>query len=223
MLPAALVENVIQGFPLFGFAIAIVLGALLMGNEYGWGTLTQVLVQRPGRLSVLAGKLAGLALTVLALTVLMFSAGAACATAIALIEDADVGWPPISEIARGLGAGWLIVLAGVSLGAMLAWLLRSPGPAIGLGLVYVLVLEGILGSFAQESSVVHAVASALPGLNAGSLAAGFVANLDDGGAAPGVLEIVDPGRAVVVLALETLVFLVATAWWFARRDVTTET
>lgn len=222
MLPGSLVENVIQGFPLFGFAIAISLGALAMGSEYGWGTLTPILVQGPGRLSVLAGKLAGLAVVALLLTVLEFVAGAVSAVTIALIERTDVGGPSISQVARGLGAGWLILLTGVSLGAMLAWLLRGPGLAIGLGLVYVLIFEGALGGFADESSVVHAIASWLPGVNAGSLAGSFVTRLDKG-AAPGVVDIVGPTRAAAVVALEAIVFLAVTAWLFVRRDITTET
>jgi hypothetical protein len=51
LLPSALIENTIQGFPLFGLALAIVLGGLAVGNEYGWGTWTTVLVQRGGRVA----------------------------------------------------------------------------------------------------------------------------------------------------------------------------
>ena len=38
-LPANLVENAIAGLPLFGGALLLVLGGLVMGSEYGWDTL----------------------------------------------------------------------------------------------------------------------------------------------------------------------------------------
>src|SRR3712207_2950514 len=56
-LPSELIANSISGFPVFGGAIALILGALAVGSEYGWGTLKTVLIQRPRRLSVYAGKL----------------------------------------------------------------------------------------------------------------------------------------------------------------------
>ena len=48
MLPEKMITGVIAGFPIFGGAIALIFGALVVGSEYGWGTLKTVMVQRPG-------------------------------------------------------------------------------------------------------------------------------------------------------------------------------
>ena len=45
-LPSDLVANLISGLPVFAGAIALILGALAVGSEYGWGTLKTVLTQR---------------------------------------------------------------------------------------------------------------------------------------------------------------------------------
>ena len=50
VLPDATIANVIGGFPVFAGALALVLGALVVGGEYGWGTLKTIFTQRPGRL-----------------------------------------------------------------------------------------------------------------------------------------------------------------------------
>ena len=47
-LPDQLVINTIGGFPVFAGALALVLGALMFGGEYGWGTVKTILTQRPG-------------------------------------------------------------------------------------------------------------------------------------------------------------------------------
>ena len=39
VLPSRLVPNTLGGFPLFAGAIALVIGALSVGSEYGWKTL----------------------------------------------------------------------------------------------------------------------------------------------------------------------------------------
>ena len=40
------------GFPFFGGVLALMLGVLTLGSEYGWGTLRTLFTQGPGRLRV---------------------------------------------------------------------------------------------------------------------------------------------------------------------------
>ncbi len=55
LYPDQFVNNVMgAGFPL-GAAMALVLGALIAGSEYSWGTLKTVFSQRPGRLTTRPG------------------------------------------------------------------------------------------------------------------------------------------------------------------------
>src|SRR5206468_4060990 len=52
LYPDQFVNNVMgAAFPI-GAAVAIVLGALFAGSEYGWGTVKTMFTQRPGRLTV---------------------------------------------------------------------------------------------------------------------------------------------------------------------------
>src|SRR3712207_3496726 len=47
VLPVNLVTNVLNGYPLFGGALVLILGALMTGGEYGSGTLKTLLTQGP--------------------------------------------------------------------------------------------------------------------------------------------------------------------------------
>src|SRR4051794_12387745 len=49
LLPGRLVPNTLGGFPMFAGAIALIIGALVAGSEYGSGTLKTILTQRPRR------------------------------------------------------------------------------------------------------------------------------------------------------------------------------
>lgn len=221
MLPATVVENSIQGFPLFGFVLALVLGGLAVGGEYRWGTWTTVLVQRPARWPVLAGKLAALAVTLLLVTLASFLLAALCAVAVAALEGAEVRWPSAWEALRGIGAGWLILSAGAALGAAGAVLLRGASLVVGLGVVYVCVVELLIGGFARQSALLGAVARVLPGVNAGSLASAFVPVAQGGWqAAPGVVALVAPLQAAAVLAAYVVGLVGLAVLVFCRRDIT---
>ncbi|HEX4685357.1 MAG TPA: ABC transporter permease, partial [Nocardioides sp.] len=45
IVPSGLAETLPQGMPLFGGAIMMVLGAIVAGNGYGWGTWKTVFTQ----------------------------------------------------------------------------------------------------------------------------------------------------------------------------------
>ena len=55
-LPDQLVATTISGFAVFAGALALVLGALMFGGEYGWGTVKTMLTQRAGGATVLFGR-----------------------------------------------------------------------------------------------------------------------------------------------------------------------
>ena len=57
ILPANVPHVLLQGMPMFGGALMLVLGALVAGNGYGWGTWKTVFTQGPSRPSVVAGSL----------------------------------------------------------------------------------------------------------------------------------------------------------------------
>jgi ABC-2 type transport system permease protein len=221
MLPASIVENAIQGFPLFGLALALVVGGLAVGSEYGWGTWTTLLVQRPDRLRVLVAKLAAIGVVLLTLTVASFVTATLAAGAVAFLEGAGLSWPSAADVVRGLGVGWLILATGAAIGIAGATLLRGATLIVGLGVLYVSVVEGLIGAFARQSAVLTAIAKVLPGTNAGSLASAFVPYVQAGGTtAPGMVSVVPPAQGAAVLILYTVVLLGVALVVFSRRDVT---
>ena len=47
VLPSAVPQSLVQGMPMFGGAILMILGALAVGSGYGWGTWKSVFSQGP--------------------------------------------------------------------------------------------------------------------------------------------------------------------------------
>lgn len=218
LLPQQLAANMLAGFPMFGVAIALIVGALATGGEYGWGTLGPILVQRPVRLNVLSGKLLAVAAVLLGFVVAVFLFDAICSYAVAYAEEAAVNWPPVWDLTRAVGAGWFILAAGGALGTVLAIVFRGTTLAVGLGLVYVLVVEGLISGFAGQSETIADVAKALPGPNAASIVAAL-APASSGTDTPGMVSVVGGGQATFVLAAYTIAFVVVAALLFYRRDV----
>jgi type IV secretory pathway VirB2 component (pilin) len=101
-----------------------------------------------------------------------------------------------------------------ALGVLLAIGLRSVALPIGLGLVWLLAVQNLLASIAAPLlDWVAQLQKALPGPNAGALAAAF------GASAPGVGPIVGSGQATAVLAGYLIAFGVLGGWLLHRRDI----
>ena len=217
LLPQNLLSNVLLGFSSTGGGpIALILGAMAMGGEYGWGTTKTMLTQRPGRLGVFAGKALSLIIILLVFSALAFATGAACSYAVATFEETAVRWPEALDILGAVGAGWLILVVWGSLGFALATLFRGTALAIGLGLVYAVVLEGIAGSLLAFNEDFEDYRRALISESSNALSDLF----GSPPAAFGIPEpLVDPERAILILLLYTLVFLLLAAFAFWRRDV----
>lgn len=218
ILPENLISNGVSGFPLFGGAIALILGALVTGSEYGWGTLKTILTQRPTRLSVFVGKLLALGLVLIAFVLAVFVPGAIISFIIGQVENATMNWPSAWEVARGLGASWLILAAWASFGMLLAILFRGTALAIGLGLVWVLVIENLVRGVSFLLEFLETVYNGLLGANAGSVAAAFASTVQ-GEDAPGVVTAVGPTQATLVVIAYTVVFILLSALVFRQRDV----
>jgi ABC-2 type transport system permease protein len=215
MLPAELVGNSIAGLPVFFGAIMIILGVLVVGGEYGWGTWKTVLVQGPSRLAVFGGKLAMLAVTTLGVLLGTFAVGAAASAVIAAAESQPMHWPGPVDLITGIGAGWLIAMMWAAFGGLLGVALRGVALPIGLGLVWALAVQNLLASIAAPLlDWVAQMQKGLPGPNAGSLVATLGAR-----DTPGVEELVGGGRATLVLVAYLVAFAAASVVLLRRRDV----
>lgn len=218
MLPEQMLGGIISGLPMFGGAIAIILGAFVVGSEYGWNTLKTMLTQRPGRLSALSGKLLALAVVVSAFVLAVFASGALGSYIVAQVESAPVSWPPAGDFAQALGTGWFILAVWAAFGATLAMLFRGTAMAVGLGLVYVLVIESLLRGFAGQSKVIADIWEALPGPNASSLAAAVIPS-STGTGTPGMVAAVGGTQAALVLVAYAVGFVLLSTLLLLKRDV----
>ena len=148
---------------MFAGALALVLGALMFGGEYGWGTVKTMLTQRPGRASVLGGQLLALAIALVTGVVVLFAArrrdggrhrrGRGPGTGVA---GRSPRWPRGSVSAAGA------VHVGRSLGAVMGVVLRGVALPIGLGVVWVLGVENLVSVLAGSMLSCPAAAARRP-------------------------------------------------------------
>jgi ABC-2 type transport system permease protein len=216
-MPENLVPNSIGGFPLFAGALALTLGAVSIGSEYGWGTLKTILIQRPRRLSIFAAGLLALAVVVLAIVLSIFAFGALTSTVIALSRSEAIDWPSTADLVQGIASGWLILMTWCLFGVMLAFVFRGMALPIGLGVVWILGIENLIVNVAAVLlDFADTLQEALPGVNAGSL----VSALGGGDDTPGVNSVVDGTQATLVLASYAIAFAVIAGLALQKRDVT---
>jgi ABC-2 type transport system permease protein len=219
VLPGELVPSSLGGYPIFAGALALVLGALVAGSDYGWGTMQTALTQRPTRLALYGGKLLALAAVALTVVLATFALNAVVASAIAAVESKPLDFPSAAALARGIGSGWLIIGMWSGFGALLGFAFRSVALPIGLGVVWVLGVENLISGVADSLlTALRPLRDLLPGVNAGSLV--WSLGPGSGEAAPGVVDAVSGTRATVALAVYVAMFAAVGAYLLRRRDVT---
>lgn len=216
MLPRNLLTTVIPLLSTLGGPIALILGALAIGSEYSWGTMKTILTQRPGRLSVIGGKLLGLAPILLIFAVGALLIGLVASLLYAAGSGGSLAPPGVGALLKGVGASWLILAAWATLGVALAALFRSAALAIGLGLVYALALENIVGTVAFFVDQIESFRRLLLGANTSALS-NYFADPSPGSFAEAAR--IPPERATLVLLAYLAVFLLITGLAIRQRDV----
>lgn len=130
--------------------IAYCVFAAQTAQEYTYGTLRNLLVRQPGRLRLLAGKL--ISMKLFALVMVLISGVVAIAIAYFLAPGADVvrdlwftsdGWSQI--IHTFINVAISVVGFGM-LGMIMGLLLRSPISSIAIGVLWILIIENLLGA-----------------------------------------------------------------------------
>ena len=153
---------------------------------------------------------------VLAYSALALASGAVGSYVVAGAFDRTVEWPPVWNLMKGLAVIWLVLAAWASVGAFLAVLFRGTALAIGLGLVYGLVVESLILGFSEGNRVLETLAEVLLGTNGAELSNSL-------GTAPSAFtppDPADPVQAALVLGGYVLVLLLLAAFLLQRRDVT---
>ena len=206
--------------------ILIVFVALLVGSEFGWGTVRQVMARGASRNGYLFAKLVAMIIAIILAMTLTLVIG----SIFMVIGDLLLGeWNP------DLPAGFLSDLAGdtlrtfgmAALFSLLAFcitlLSKSPGMGMGLGFVYLFV-EGIFiglfrffGGFWVDISgyFLTSLSNAVMSANKIDLGRYF-------GGQPGAISDRDPLEAGLLLALYVGALLAVSVWVFNRRDIVGE-
>jgi ABC-2 type transport system permease protein len=212
-----LIPHLLSGMVSIGAAVVLCLGALTTASEYGWMTVQTILVQRPGRPAVLAGKVIALGLISFGLTLIVFVAAAATSWILTSANGGPVQWPSASDVAQGFGVAWVILYVYSTFGMALGVVLRSPAAAIGGGLTYVFVVELILTEMLGNANGIQEVLKLLPGVAATGVVHIFhytAAGISQGAA------LVDGTRGLITLFAYLVAFVAVALVIFQRRDVT---
>lgn len=217
MLPAAVPEVFTQGMAMFGGALMLILGALTIGSGYGWGTWKTVLTQGPSRTNAIGGALISLAITVIGLVCVAFVADIGVASIIAATRSQSLAMPGLGQAVNGIITGTAILGMWTLAGALIGTIARGPALAVGLGLVWVLVVENLLRGVAAIFSPIKVLTDHLPGTAAGSMAGAM--RTVEGPSTPGVLDILSRTQSLIALVVYVTLFAVGTMWLVRRRDM----
>jgi ABC-type transport system involved in multi-copper enzyme maturation permease subunit len=184
--------------------IALCVFAAQTAQEYSLGTLRNLLVRQPGRIRLLVGKLASM--KVFAIIMTLVSAVISIGVSYLLAGGKDVNttlWFNSDgrlEIAKTLLNVFISILGFGIIGMVLGILLRSPISSISLGVLWLLIVENIVG--AVKSSTLQW----LPGNQLGTIAVGGT-------------ESVSYTHALSLSGLYVGIALVIATVLFTRRDV----
>jgi len=184
--------------------IALCVFAAQTAQEYSLGTLRNLLVRQPGRIRLLVGKLASM--KVFAIIMTLVSAVISIGVSYALAGGKDVNttlWFNSDgrlEIVKTLLNVFISILGFGIIGMVLGILLRSPISSISLGVLWLLIVENIVG--AVKASTLQW----LPGNQLGTIAVGGT-------------ESVSYTHALSLSGLYVGIALVIATVLFTRRDV----
>lgn len=213
MLPRVF-QSGMQLSSLVGFILIVVMAAGLIGNEYGWDTIRPLIARSRSRAGLLTAKW----LTVAIYTVVLFLFGLVVAVGFSAVTSAIAG--NFEGVSGDLLGDWTVSFLRllisnapyVALAFTLALITRSnaAGISIGIGLAFIeplawalLRLVGDTFKRAETFGIAYS-STKLTNMN-------------------GHNEVVSPGeawRAVIVMAIYAVVFVVASYVTFQRRDVT---
>lgn len=220
LYPANFVRYTLQQWNSLGGVFALIVGVLLQGSEYGWGTVKTLYTQYDGRLTMLFGKLGALFAVVVVMVIGLFAVDAVATTAAALLDGKSIAFPAAIEILKGVGAMILIFGFWAGFGFILATAFRQSAMAIGLGLAYALVVEGLIfGLGGLLGDWVKKIQEWFPIANTGYLAEAF-GRTNIRGLTTNITPYADATHAITVLMIYVVAFVVISAVLVRQRDVT---
>jgi len=221
LYPQNFVKQTLSQWGVLGGVFALIVGVLMQGSEYGWGTIKTLYTQRSGRLTMLFGKLAALAVVVALMVVALFAVDAASSSVVATVDGKTITFPAAEVIVKAVVAAFLIFGFWAVFGLALSTLFKQSAMAIGLGLAYALVVEvlifGLLGGLGGD--IVKKIQQWFPIANTNYLAQSF-GQIRVRGLQGQTTPYADASHAVVMLFLYVVAFTAITAYLTRTRDIT---
>ena len=188
----------------FIVVIPLVIIAAAVAGEYAQGTMRNLLVREPGRIRLLLGKFLALLVYCLIASTVAFGVGALIAFQVAPHEGIDTSPWTTADALHNLLSLWgnllLSTTAWCVLGLLGATIFRAPAAAVGVSLVFLLVVENLVIAIWTEAPQWLFVT-----LNQAIIAGGNTNS--------------DYGRAVGLVGLYCACAVVVAAVVFRRRDV----
>ncbi len=218
LAPSQLATTVLSDISGLGGPLVLILGAMSMAREYTWGTVRLLLTHTASRFTMVIAKLGALAVVLAILVIAAFVAGAFGAWLVATLRGVSTSFPPAEQLLRAAGIGWLILAAWCAVGVTLGTVLRSTGLAIGLGLVYALVIESLVRALARNLSFLEAISRGMLQPNASTLAASVGSPSAAGRVGDGLTPN-SPGVAAAVLVAYLLAAVAVSVVAVRIRDV----
>jgi ABC-2 type transport system permease protein len=222
LLPNQVTTTALSGFPFFGGVMVLILAVMTFGGDYGWNVVKTLLTQRSGRLTVFASKALALAIWLVPFVALAMLASIGASEIVAFAQNAPGDLQSVGTLLKGALAAWLILAVWAALGVLLATVTRGTSFAIGLGILYGLVVEGLLSAFFDGISSLEPLLNGLIRTNGYSLVAplGNIQEIarDNG---PGSFSgpYVGGWQSLIVLIAYLALFTGISAAIFRRRDV----
>ena len=220
LYPANFVRQTLGQWGVLGGVFALIVGVLMQGSEYGWGTMKTLYTQRSGRLTMLFGKVAAMAVVVFVMVIALFAVDAASSTVVALIDGKTLSYPDATTTVKAIVACFLIFGFWAMFGLALATLFQQSALAIGLGLAYGLVVEvlifGLLGGLGGD--IVKQIQQWFPVANTGYLIDSFGSLRVRG--VQTTTPFADATHAVLMLLLYVAAFTAISAYLSRTRDIT---
>ena len=102
LYPINFLKNSLTGVGIIGGILTLILGALVAGGEFNWGTIKTVYTQGPGRLQTLAGQVGVVSVIAAIFTVAFYLVAAAASLIIALSDGSTITWPAAIDVFKAL-------------------------------------------------------------------------------------------------------------------------
>ena len=219
LVPTAIPDVLVQGMPMFGGALAMVLGAIVAGNGYGWGTWKTLFTQGPSRTSSVAGSIIALSVVVVGVVVMTLVLLTGVSVLITATESQPMDLPSATAVLESAGGGLLVLEMWALMGYAVGTLARGPALAVGLGLVWLLVVENLLRGVGELLGPVETLTHVLPGTAGGSLVGALIDVGSNPDPAPGVVDVISGDQALLTVLVYAVVLPVAVVLMMRRRDV----